>query len=449
MRLAPATTMLEIIAIFIILMGVCAAGGTCDLSHPLVLDAQWLSENQTKTELEPLETPPQFFPILPWDPLHLWQGRSGPKHGIESIAECNFTLAGFVKPNDLPLCEQHGLKALMFGPAARGPLSRDEWKKLSDDEIDAFVKKMVDDAGTSEEILGYYLVDEPGASLFPKLAVGVAAVKKYAPGKLAYINLFPGYASIGAPDTSQLETASFNEYLERYVTEVKPQVISYDDYMVQYSMDLKNPGPAARYFHDLLMVRRVALKYGLPFWNIVSSNQIRSHTTIPSPANLQLQAYTTLAAGGRGVTWYTYNSRGYGYAPIDKNQHRTMTWQYLQMVNRQLKTLGPIINRLRSTGVYFTTPAPFDLAPLLPGKLVRAVAADVPVMIGEFDAEEGARYALVVNLSLQRSTRVALELTDAYHTGSVISAEDGTELEMEEGNAYWLTAGQGVLIRLR
>lgn len=401
------------------------------------------------TELEPLETPAEFFPILPWDPLQGWDGTATPRHGVESIAECNFTMAGFVKPDDLPLCEQHGLKALMFGTADRGPLKREEWKTLSDEEIDAFVKQMVKDAGQSEAVLGYYLVDEPGATLFPKLAVGVAAVKKYAPGKLAYINLFPGYATIGAPNTSQLETASFDEYLERFVTEVKPQIISYDDYMVQYSMDLADSGPAAQYFRDLLAVRRVALEYGLPFWNIVSSNQIRSHTTIPSPANLQLQAYTTLAAGGRGVTWYTYNSRGYGYAPIDSNQNRTATWQYLQMVNRQVRTLGPTMNRLRSTGVYFTSPAPLDSVPALPGELVQAIETDVPVMVGEFVAEDAGRYIMVVNLSLEKSANIALELSEAYQGGTVISAEDESELGMEEGNASWLVAGQGALIKLR
>ncbi|MGC9318381.1 MAG: hypothetical protein ACP5KN_10175, partial [Armatimonadota bacterium] len=265
----------------------------------------------------------------------------------------------------------------------------------------------------------------------------------------AYINLYPGYATIGAPDTSQLETPSYHEYLERFVEEVRPQFISYDDYMVQYSMDLQDSERAAQYFRDLLEVRSVALEHDLPFWNIVSSNQIRPHTTIPSPANLQLQAYTTLAAGGRGLSWYTYCHGGYAYRPIDENGSRTMTWQYLQMVNRQVKTLGPIINSLASTGVYFTAPAPVEGATLLPGEIVQAVEADVPIMLGEFAGEDGARYVMPVNLSLERSARIALQLAEGHGEATVISAEDGSELAMEEGNALWLVAGGGALIRLR
>jgi hypothetical protein len=54
---------------------------------------------------------------------------------------------------------------------------------------------------------------------------------------------------------------------------------------------------AAVYYRDLIEVGRVASKHGLPFWNVVASNQIRNFTPIPSPANLAFQAYTTLAAG--------------------------------------------------------------------------------------------------------------------------------------------------------
>ena len=51
-----------------------------------------------------------------------------------------------------------------------------------------------------------------------------------------------------------------------------------------------------------------------------------------------------------------------------------LTWRYLQAINHQVRTLGPIVNRLRSTGVYFTPPAPGPSFPVLPaghGALMR------------------------------------------------------------------------------
>jgi hypothetical protein len=152
--------------------------------------------------------------------------------------------------------------------------------------------------------------------------------------------LFPDYATLGAPDRSQLGTSNYTEYLERFVAEVKPQVISYDNYMVQYSQDLKDSAQAASYYRNLLEVRRVAQEHQLPFLNIVSCNQIRPETPIPSPANFQFQAYTTLAAGYRGVTWYNYYGPGYHYMPIDASGRRTLSWLYLRDVNAQIAALA-------------------------------------------------------------------------------------------------------------
>src|SRR4029077_20011727 len=144
------------------------------------------------------------------------------------------------------------------------------------------------------------------------------------------------------------------------------QFLSYDNYMVELSQDLRDRKKGSIYFRDLLEVRRVSLEHGLPFWNIVTCNQIRPEAAPPSPANMLLQAWTTLAAGGRGVSWYKYLATAYHYAPIDKGGGRAASWSYLQMVNRQLKVIGPLVNRLRSVGVYFTAPAPLDKAPILP-----------------------------------------------------------------------------------
>src|SRR5277367_1031625 len=178
-------------------------------------------------------------------------------------------MAGFVLPRDLRKCRKLGLGAIVL-PAASEFTNLEyilSWKKLSDAEIDRRIKEDVKSAGSSPAIAGYFIMDEPGALDFPALAKAVAAVKKYAPGKLAYINLFPDYASPGASVTSQLGTATYTEYLERFVSEVHPQMISYDNYMVEYSGDLKDRAEASSYYHNLLEVRRVAQEHQLPYLN--------------------------------------------------------------------------------------------------------------------------------------------------------------------------------------
>jgi hypothetical protein len=247
---------------------------------------------------------------------------------------------------------------------------------------------------------------------------------------------------------SQLGTKNYTEYLERFVNEVKPQLLSYDNYMVEMSMDLVDGKQAAKYYTNLVEVRRIAVKYNLPFVNVVSSNQIRPHTTIPSPANLAFQAYTTLAAGAGGIRWYTYHGQSYGYNPLDKEEHKTLTWRYLQEVNRELSILGPIIKKLTSTGVYFTSPVLDASLPVLPGKWVQKVDADVPMMVGEFVSSTGANYMMVVNLSLEKSARFDVQTKiESEKIWTVDVGEEGRLVLASHKKGIWLTAGQGVLIK--
>jgi hypothetical protein len=389
-----------------------------------------------------LQTKP--FPILPWDQTRLLAGKEDRVHGLASLAECDFTFAGFPRVADLPACEKLGLKAIVMPSKSLAPVKN---KQVTDEEVDRAVRQLVEETRNSPACEGYFICDEPGASQFKYLGKVVAAIRRHAPSKLAYINLFPSYAIPGESPGSQLEAKDFTTYLERYVAEVKPQFISYDNYMVEYSQDLRDRGLAASYFRDLIEVRRIALKHGLPFWNIVTCVQIRPHTTTPSPANLLLQAWTTLAAGGRGVSWYKYEQQGYLYCPIDTSHQRTATWSYLQMVNHQLKVIGPIVGGMRSDGVYFTAPAPTENGHALPGKLVTQLGADAPLMIGEFAARGKAiDHLVVVNLSLERTTKIHLQ--DLATAGSVeeYSPEDGHLAKC--GADLYLPAGQGVLLKV-
>jgi hypothetical protein len=389
----------------------------------------------TSPPVKPLS---DLFPIMPWEIQSEKQTfLDQPGHGIESLRACGFDTVAFVRPNQLEQVESAGMRALVGRP---GDL-RVNWREMSDGAIFDHVARLVDESGESDALIGYFLADEPSAPEFPALAKAVAAVKQLAPGKLAYINLYPNYAS-----RAQLGAQSYAEYLERYVTEVEPQFLSYDNYGIQYSMDLKGRARAAGYYTNLLRVRRVAIKHGLPFWNAVSSNQIRPHTTVPSPANLLLQAYTTLAAGARGLTWFAYYAGNYEYAPIDRAGNRTATWSYLRMVNAQVAALRPILIRLRSTGVYFSTPRPASGLPLLPGTLITSVASPTAVMVGEFAGAGDERFAMVVNLSLERSAKVIVKA----RAKSIrrVSPVDRSLTPLAMDGSLWLAAGQGMLLKL-
>ncbi len=390
--------------------------------------------------------------------------------GLKGMAAAYFNIsdAADAKKQNIALCEKLGLGVVISAEGKH--LTGGDWMKLSDQEIDDYVKEMVKSGGNSKAIIGYHICDEPSSIAFPKLAVAVAAVRKYAPGKLATINLYPNYATLWTLDQvkSQLGTKSYKEYLEQVVKIVKPDMISYDNYMVQFSMDQQVKNRAAQHYTNIMDVREISLKSNTPWWNVVSSNQIRHYTTIPTMANLLLQAYTSLAAGAGGVRWYTYHGQSYDYNPIDKDENRTLTWRYLQEVNRQLSVLGPIVKKLKSTGVYFSDGSIDPSLPLLPGQHVQSIDSKQPLMVGEFESEKGNKYIMVVNIDLEKSARIIVNTKIPNERLFVVSSgEDvpyfseivkkklnGTmrgstpeQIAMSEQNSYWLGAGQGVLIK--
>ena len=422
--------------------------------------------------LTPYQIPDDFYPVFPWDHLGDWMEKyQSLESAMKSMGECQFTLSGFVDSIEAAKeAEKNGLKCIYEAKIEvfdETNLTNEEIEKKCA-EIDARIKAVVEETQELTNVIGYNLVDEPGVYKFKALAAGVAAVKKYAPGKLAYINLFPGYAStIGADANSQLGTYTYEEYLERFVQEVKPQLLSYDNYMLEYSEDMRDSGRAQVFFSDLFIVRRIAKKYNLPFWFIGSSLCILENSSPPTPARYALQTYLPLAAGADGLTWFLYYPLGWRYSPIDRFGNKTVSWLYMREINIQARAIGAYLKKYRSTDIGMDPIYTQDEAPNLPqfpAKPTKVLpdlttsysvngtysAKEAPkVLVGEFEEEEGENVAaLVVNMSLETSVKVKFAKPDGYRLLKTISPVDGTEEEVNDEefqSGFWIIPGHGTL----
>jgi hypothetical protein len=113
---------------------------------------------------------------------------------------------------------------------------------------------------------------------------------------------------------------------------------------------------------------------------------------------------------------------------------------------------------MKSTGVFFTDPAPADNMSVLPGRLVSKIESCTslkghskdcpPVMVGEFEGDDGCDYVMLVNLSLEKSANYKIHTQKTYPAKEVISSVNGKSSPLDETNGYWCVPGQGVLIRL-
>ncbi len=154
---------------------------------------------------------PEDFAILPW-------GGTNPDPAVlKEIADCGFNLAGFVRPEGLDAVKAAGLKCIVSGHNTH---VGDAEAGLDEGEIAKRVEPLVRQASKHPAVFGYYLRDEPTAHRFPGLAKWVSVYRRFDPDARCYINLFPNVASI-----PQLGVKTYDEYVESFVTTVKPSFI--------------------------------------------------------------------------------------------------------------------------------------------------------------------------------------------------------------------------------
>ncbi|MBQ8409179.1 MAG: hypothetical protein IJY39_09990 [Clostridia bacterium] len=397
------------------------------------------------------------FILFPWGMI----SREGERASklLESIKECGFNASCFVPDTEFEKCRELGLE-IYYTPDREHSAERstDHEKLLmnpaaTDDELRAAMYALLENV--PHDVRSIYLNDEPGATLFHKLGIMTECVREKAPWLEAYINLFPNYAVCGAPNLSQLETATYEEYLERFAAEVHPDAISLDNYKVIISDNFKVQGGREQYFGNMLQAREVCDKYDLPFQFIACCNQLRDWLTIPTMGNLALQGYTALAAGARIISWFLYFSRGgYLYAPVDDTTGEdiiTPTWYLLREVNRRILPLGEVLFDMDYKGMYFSKPDGLKGArPISECPAIKQFSSDEECMIGHYVDKDGRDVILVANCSPTSSTRVHIDLGSDLQSYSTERLGWFKPLLTNKGgktSPLWLEPGCGILLR--
>jgi hypothetical protein len=154
-------------------------------------------------------------------------------------------------------------------------------------------------------LYSYFLTDEPSTAAFAGLGKLVAYLNQRDPAHLAYINLFPTYASNAQLGTKGDTTIAYREHLRQFVEVVKPALLSYDHYQ------LANNGDTGQYFLNLALVRQAALQSEVPFLHIVQACSWTPARRIPTGDEMRYLVYTTLAYGAQGISYYVYCCAGH------------------------------------------------------------------------------------------------------------------------------------------
>ena len=193
-------------------------------------------------------------------------------------------------------------------------------------------------------------------------------------------------------------------------------------------------------------IRQKSLETGVPFWNVIQSNAHFFYAE-PYDAMMALQVYSALAYGSKGIGYFTYYTSPYSnsrLAPIDRFGYRTNTWEIIRNLNLQIHALYPVYCRLKSVNVCHTDDFPRGNPP---SKFVKILNSNAPLLIGEFEDNDGKPYVMVVNKNLQNSIELNL-VFKGYEKSriKVVSPYIKGDIELFDEGRNWLSPGFGILL---
>jgi hypothetical protein len=369
-----------------------------------------------------------------------WAGPPMTDATAKQMAEGGWNLVWCGNEQELDVADRHNLRGLLTD-GLLAPASLDDPKRR--EKLDVLIARV----SKHPALYAYHIIDEPNASQFPALGRLVAWLRERDPAHLAYINLFPTYASNEQLGTKGDLVTAYREHLRLYVEQVKPGLISYDHYQFR----LKGDGD--QYFLNLAMVRRVAQETGLPFLNIVQACTWAPETMrVPNTNELRYLVYSTLAYGAQGISYYVYACAGHHGSITSLDGTPGPLYHALKFYNREFVAIAKELQTLRSLAVHHTSMRERGCEPLPADELFRLDDSKSPArprgfLLGSFGAKEKPSHVLVVNLDYTAGVSTTLigpgelELFEAG-TGQW-TATKKTEVELS------LAPGGGKLVRVR
>ncbi len=320
-----------------------------------------------------------------------WCGPSLTDAVAQQMVEGGFNLVWCANEKELDVAHRHGLRGQLRNGLLK-PTSLDDPKRR--EQLDALIARV----SKHPALYAYHLIDEPNASQFPGLGRLVAYLREHDPAHLAYINLFPTYASNEQLGTKGDVVTAYNEHLRLYIEQVKPQLISYDHY--QFSLK----GDGNQYFLNLAMIRRAAQDAGVPFLNIVQAcTWAPKVMRVPNTDEMRYLVYSTLAYGAQGISYYVYACANHHGSLVSLDGTPGPLYNALKSYNREFVAIAGELQPLRSLRVYHTSMREPGCEPLPAEASFRLDVSKSPswprgFLLGYFGAKAKPTHVVVVNL---------------------------------------------------
>ncbi len=244
--------------------------------------------------------------------------------GMQKLVDAgvDVILSGSTDPTLLDLCQEYGVGVFAHANLPGWPRGVGENAEQFDSLVEKY-QKAAESFVDHPVLWALSTCDEPVTQDFEYLGILTKYTEANFPAGLAYINLFPQYAS-----ASQLGVNSYEKHIEEYVKYVDTDYISYDHY--PYAT---NTLPL--FCDNLQIVADACRENGKDLWIVM---ELSSTERLLNRGEISVQAYSALCYGARMLNWacWTYGWFEPDYQIVDSKGNYTVMYDYFSSVNAEI-----------------------------------------------------------------------------------------------------------------
>ncbi len=311
------------------------------------------------------------------------------------------------------------------------------------------IGKFISQTKNNKSNIGYFLYDEPKIDDLVSFTQTWEVVSKMIPAdKLTWINFIPDHYG---GDTY--------ENADRYLNTFKPTVIASAlyPYQADINKDLEN---MSVYYSCLENMRKLSIKYKVPFWLFAQSASWKNKKgkisrRMPNEAEIRLQIYSSLAYGAKGIWYYNYviphHHRSIVQAILDEEDKPTQIYYVIKAINREILCLAPTLMKIRAKEIMHINNQS-DYKKYCQSDRIKPDINGNDLLIGYYADEKGNNYMMIVNKELNEAfNNIVLKKGKDIKTIHMISKKTGREIDLflyKDNYKMKMKAGDGILLKI-
>ncbi len=378
---------------------------------------------------------------------------------VQKIAEtgCDFIMSSQLRDTEkinalLTCCDKYGVECVVFD---------ERIYDNSDIDIGAITREYAH----HPSYVGNMVKDEPGVTQFDHLRRVYDRFRAQTPGKDAYINLLPMYAStaqleygadVQAIEYYETKGTTYGEHLEAYCLKFDTPYICVDVYPCRTAEDGVTRTIYPGYLENLSQIASCCRKYDREMWIMVQDLVWYQPAREPDDTDLRWQFWTVLSFGVKAIFHYCLATPpGHTDGLLNAAGERSPLFYTAKGFHRFLKSLEDIYLSYRNTGA-FTVNGREDLPHLQFAEQktdftpIREIRTESPLLVGCFEKEDGAAFTVVNMEPLSEGRTAKVSMTLQAGEATIYTDSMTVTLPLTDGKCeFTLPCGEGCFITLK